>query len=518
MSATTLSQQEKDEFELIVQSGLFEKAPRLGRFFRYICERHFEGQGDQVKEYSIALEALGRSPDFDPKRDSIVRVEALRLRKRLEEYYAGPGANHPVQIRIPNGQYRPEFVARKEIPLPPAQAAIEALIPETESPEEAIPDNPSPISQEPQRRESVPVWVAIVAVAVIVGLIGIFTVRKRTVQANEDNPEVWAGNPNDPPPAEVHIMAGYHGSPFTDRQGRTWEPDAYYTGGRSHPIGADKYIESEPDSHFLRAQRSGRFRYDIPLRKGTYELHLYFAETDFGRGNLQAGGEASRIFRVTVNGMEKLPYLDPLAEAGGPNRLHIRILKDVGPAGDGKLHLGFDPMVASAFVNAIEILHSSPGRIRPLRIVAQASPVVDSDGRVWAADEYFSGGTTVFRRNVIENRPEKAIYEGERYGNFAYRLPLAPGKYRLTLHFAETWFGTPESGAPALDSRRFNVFANGETLLRDFDIAREAGGCNRSVTKVFDNLEPNAQGMMCLEFVPIRNYAEVNAIEIVETD
>jgi hypothetical protein len=198
--------------------------------------------------------------------------------------------------------------------------------------------------------------------------------------------------------------------------------------------------------------------------------------------------------------------------------MHTRVLKDVGPASDGKLHLSFDPVVSSAFVNAIEILHSSPGRIHPLRIVAQANPVVDSDGRVWAADEYFSGGTTVFRRNVVENRPEKAIYEGERYGNFLYRLPLAPGKYRLTLHFAETWFGTPESGAPALDSRRFNVFANGEALLRDFDVAREAGGCNRSITKVFNNLEPNAQGVLCLEFVPLRNYAEVNAIEIVETD
>jgi Malectin domain len=116
----------------------------------------------------------------------------------------------------------------------------------------------------------------------------------------------------------------------------------------------------------------------------------------------------------------------------------------------------------------------------------------------------------------VDNSKE-ALYQGERYGNFSYRIPLAPGKYRLTLHFAETWFGV-NSPEPALGSRIFNVFANGVALLRDFQVARDAGGPNRSLEKVFQNLEPNAQGMLVLDFVPIRNYAEVNAIEVVQTE
>src|SRR5438270_2556059 len=104
--------QERSEVDAVLRSGLFEKAPRLEKFFSYICRLHFEGRADQIKEYSIALEALGRSSDFDPKKDSIVRVEAHRLRKRLEEYYSGPGTDDPVQIVIPNGQYRPQFVLR----------------------------------------------------------------------------------------------------------------------------------------------------------------------------------------------------------------------------------------------------------------------------------------------------------------------------------------------------------------------------------------------------------------------
>jgi malectin (di-glucose binding ER protein) len=524
MGVTALSEQEREEFDLILQSGIFEKAPRLGRFFRYVCERHFEGQGAQVKEYSIAVEALGRSTDFDPKRDSIVRVEAHRLRKRLEEYYSGAGANHPLRVVIPNGQYRPQFIPGTgtatvwtTTPTLPIDATPAAALPagqRSSAGETVAPD--IPVSESAKRR--FPLWLAIVGALLAVATIGSFGLRREYATATKPASELWIGNSSDPLQTEVRLIAGYHGAPFTDHQGRTWGPDAYYSGGVSHPIAAERYIEMQPDSHFIRSQRTGLFHYDIPLRQGTYELSLYFAETDFGRGNPRAGGEGSRVFDISVNGSVMLSGFDPLAEAGGPNRLHTRVLKDVGPAADGKLHLGFGPTGAQAVLNAIEILHSSPGRIHPVRIVTQGSPVVDSDGRIWAADEYFSGGTTVFRRNAVINRPEKAIYEGERYGNFSYRIPVAPGRYRLTLHFAETWFGTPDSGRPAFGERCFNVFANGMALLRDFDIAREAGGANRSITKVFENLEPNAQGVLWLEFVPVKNYAEVNAIEVVETN
>jgi hypothetical protein len=178
--------------------------------------------------------------------------------------------------------------------------------------------------------------------------------------------------------------------------------------------------------------------------------------------------------------------------------------------------LRFDRSTGDALLNAIELLPSPPGRIHPVRIVAQNSPVTDSDGRFWAADEYFLGGALVFRRKQVANPVKEDLYQGERFGNFSYHIPLAPGKYRLTLHFAETWFGMPESNEPALNSRVFNVFANGTALLRDFQIAKDAGGPNRSLVKVFENLEPNAQGILRLEFVPVKNYAEVNAIEVVE--
>lgn len=518
MDALIPSQVERTEMESLLQSGIFDKAPRLGKFFGYICERYFEGQADQIKEYSIALEALDRPAEFDPKKDSIVRVEAHRLRKRLDEYYRGPGAGHRVRIVIPNGQYRPHFVFREEpdkaVSLPEfGHASNEHLTLHSDVIARIPPPNAAPAK----------VWgrwafLAFILCAGVLGSVFLSHGFQKRPAPKDRTEEVWSGPIPDPTPTEFRMLAGYHGAPFVDRQGHTWGPDAYYKGGFSTPIPADRFIEGQPDPHLLKAERTGQFRYDIPICQGTHELHLYFAETEFGRGNPQAGGEGSRTFQLVVNGVTRFANLDPLAASGGSDRLYETVLKDISAGSDGKLHLNFISAGRQALLNAIEILPSPPGKIHPVRIVTQTNPVTDSDGRVWAADEYFSGGTLVFRRNMVLNPLEKTLYQGERYGNFSYTIPLAPGKYKLTLHFAETWFGSPESRLPALDSRLFDVYANGIALLRNYQIVKDAGGPNRSIDKVFEKLEPNAQGVLKLEFVPIKNYAEVNAIEVVETE
>jgi hypothetical protein len=84
------------------------------------------------------------------------------------------------------------------------------------------------------------------------------------------------------------------------------------------------------------------------------------------------------------------------------------------------------------------------------------------------------------------------------------------------LHFAEPWFSSPES-LGGVGSRVFDVYCNGRTLLKDFDILKETGGVgNRAVVKVFHNIPASAQGKINLEFVPTKNYAVVTAIEVTE--
>src|SRR5262245_21687951 len=104
---------EKDELRAILSSRYFFRSPSLAQFLSYICERYFQGESDQIKEYSIAVDAFGRSPDFHPKEDPIVRVEASRLRKRLKEYYSDEGSDHPVQLTLPPGQYVPVFLYKE---------------------------------------------------------------------------------------------------------------------------------------------------------------------------------------------------------------------------------------------------------------------------------------------------------------------------------------------------------------------------------------------------------------------
>src|SRR3954451_9961924 len=82
---------EREALDRVLRSGIFERAPNLALILRYVCHKYFEGRLEEIKEYNIAIDALGRPQGFDQKRDSIVRVEAHRLRKRLADYYASAG-------------------------------------------------------------------------------------------------------------------------------------------------------------------------------------------------------------------------------------------------------------------------------------------------------------------------------------------------------------------------------------------------------------------------------------------
>jgi len=86
------------------------EATQTARFFSFIVEETLEGRSSDLKEYNIAVDLLKRPRSFDPREDSIVRVEANRLRKALKSYYEGAGAFDPIVIEVPRGKYVPNFV------------------------------------------------------------------------------------------------------------------------------------------------------------------------------------------------------------------------------------------------------------------------------------------------------------------------------------------------------------------------------------------------------------------------
>lgn len=100
------------QLEKILASKGFAHSERLNRFLRFIIEQTIEGRGNQIKEYLLGVEVFGKDESFDPRIDTLVRVEAHRLRARLKAYYAAEGRDDPILIDLPKGAYAPVFRRR----------------------------------------------------------------------------------------------------------------------------------------------------------------------------------------------------------------------------------------------------------------------------------------------------------------------------------------------------------------------------------------------------------------------
>jgi adenylate cyclase len=110
------------ELERILASKGFATAGRLSRLLRYVVDKTIAAEADQLKEYAVGVEVFDRDANYDPRLDSIVRVEAGRLRSRLEEYYNGEGAASPIRISLPRGGYAAQFDRVEPRPASPADA------------------------------------------------------------------------------------------------------------------------------------------------------------------------------------------------------------------------------------------------------------------------------------------------------------------------------------------------------------------------------------------------------------
>jgi hypothetical protein len=108
--------QTRQQLQRILDSDTLRNSLTLRQLLQFLGTRAIEGYSEGLKEYTIGLEAFGRKPDFDPKTDTIVRVQTHRLRQKLKEYYDEEGARDPVLVDIPRGHYFPTFRLREHLP------------------------------------------------------------------------------------------------------------------------------------------------------------------------------------------------------------------------------------------------------------------------------------------------------------------------------------------------------------------------------------------------------------------
>jgi TolB-like protein len=111
------------QLERMTASDDFIRSPQLGAFLRFVVESVLQGKSDRIKAYTIGVDVLRRDAKFDPQLDPIVRVEATRLRRTIDRYYAGLGADDTIRIDLPRGSYIPTFSRRPAFPGVTAQSS-----------------------------------------------------------------------------------------------------------------------------------------------------------------------------------------------------------------------------------------------------------------------------------------------------------------------------------------------------------------------------------------------------------
>lgn len=109
--------------ERVCASPHFNRSSRLRELLRFLCRRAWDEGAEEIKEHEIGVAVFERSPQFDSSQDTLVRVQASQLRKRLERYFAEEGAAEPFILEIPRGSYAPVVAHRSTLqPAPPVPA------------------------------------------------------------------------------------------------------------------------------------------------------------------------------------------------------------------------------------------------------------------------------------------------------------------------------------------------------------------------------------------------------------
>jgi hypothetical protein len=283
------------------------------------------------------------------------------------------------------------------------------------------------------------------------------------------------------------------GAQYVAKSGITFTADGKYSGGNSWSTTAA--ISGTSDAPLYQSERYGNFTYSVPVANGSYSVTLKFAENYF-----TAAGQ--RVFNVTVNGQTVISKLDIYAKAGAKTAYDVVVPVTVT---SGAINIGFVGVVNNAKVNAIQI---SPSNSVASGVVFAAnsggSQFAGTSGITYQADSSYSGGATWSTTATISGTTDGVLYQTERYGNFAYNIPVTNGNYSITLKFAENYF-------TAAGQRVFNVTVNGQAAVSKLDIYAKAGA-----KTAYDVVIPVSvtNGAINIGFTGVVNNAKVNAVVV----
>jgi hypothetical protein len=524
---------EEKEVEAVLSSSLFAKSKLHSRLLKYLADHYFGNSQEQLKEFTIAVEALNRPESFDSREDSSVRVMMHRLRARINQFYEGEGKHHQTRIILEDGHYTLQFSHKKD---DAPEQILDSTLSLAQPVHPANQTKPSEISldssNEPLRyrplRVRIPGWLLLSAAALslLVLFISVSWYLRRDKALLAVSGRQASSTPVLPvmetDDGSIRILCGNLDETYKDSEDHRWGQDRFFVGGT--PVQQQfSYLQGTNDANIYKHARAGSFQYNVPVQNRSYELHLHFSEVHFGPATDPVRTDTSRLFDIGINHATLFHEFDILSNSGSDHRALTRIVRDIRPDKDGMVHLQFINRVDQAMINGIELIPQDSNAPRPIRIVTQAHPMTDDKGVFWGMDQYYLGGSWLDRHAFPEPTVQSHLYNGERFGHFSYQIPVAPGCYSVKLHFIERHFGQKLDSpfgdlTHDLDGRLFDILANGVVLKANVNILRLAGGPNKPVALEFHNVPSNAAGQILLEFNPSRNYAFVNAIEITYED
>ncbi len=102
------------QIERLIDSEVFRSSELQRRLLKYLAEKSLAGEAEQLKEYTIGIEGIGRPTSYDPRRDSSVRLQISKLRQKIAEYYLTIGQDDPVLIDLPKGHFKLVFSTREQ--------------------------------------------------------------------------------------------------------------------------------------------------------------------------------------------------------------------------------------------------------------------------------------------------------------------------------------------------------------------------------------------------------------------
>jgi hypothetical protein len=158
------------QVERILRSEELRGSEVLRRLLRFLAEKSASGEADDLKEYIVAIDGLGKPATYDPRHNSAVRIQVGRLRQKLADYYRGEGCGDPIVIDVPKGRFKLKFEyrVRQAVVPPPADYFPEhSLAPEAKLPQVSHEKSIGGVLRSP--RFAIPMWAALVLVLAFIG-------------------------------------------------------------------------------------------------------------------------------------------------------------------------------------------------------------------------------------------------------------------------------------------------------------------------------------------------------------